>query len=375
MFKVERTALAAALSAVCDVVNRTNTIPVLANVLIDRAGDRLVMVGTNLDIEISTLFDAEIGSDFEAFTVPAHKLQEVAGAMGKGALIAVERVMIGNSFVSVAIKSGRASIKLPVLPAGDFARLKADDLPHVIGTGAMSLRRVLDSTAFAMSNEETRIYLNGIYLDPLDKGLRLVATDGHRLSHHLLPRADLDDDIDGLPGIILPRQTVARLMKILPKEGNVSLRYSEGRIAVTFEEVQVVSKLVDGVFPDYRRLIPSGHQATARLDAALLSEALARVMTVSAEKGRAVAFAFAAQQLQLRARSGEIGEAEDALPVVGACETEIGFNGRYVCDTLDALARSGVGEAEFRLSGEGLPAIIAKPGETENIFILMPMRI
>ncbi len=225
----------------------------------------------------------------------------------------------------------------------------------------------LSSVAFAISTEETRYYLNGVYLHPLDDGrLALVATDGHRLAKRELPY-----DLAGLDGIIIPRKTVGIIAKIM--EGKATFSGSAQKIRFESEKVTLTSKLIDGTFPDYTRVIPSARDKKAIVEAEALAKALDRVITVTSEKGRAVRFAFGEGSIDLSVRNPDAGTAEDSLPYEGDIVMEIGFNAKYMADALNSIGGEMV---ELALQDAGDPAVIRSvPEQPGALCVVMPMRV
>lgn len=371
MFKAEKSAMAAALAITNSVVERKNTIPVLQNVLFERdetQPGKLLARFTNLDIEAAVRFEAEIDASFEAFTVPAGTLCDIVNKLPDGADIAItgER---NDKLTAVTVKSGRSRFRLLVLPASDFNKMKFGDLPYSFGLPATEFAAALASVGFAVSTEETRYYLNGIYLHPAEDGACMVATDGHRLSKRIV-RTEIDS---ATPGIIIPRASLRVIAKILPKEGSVGIEVSDTIIRITAGETTLTSKLVDGTFPEYQRVIPADHQMLATIDIKSLATSIDRVKTVAGERGRAVLFSFADQALRLTVNNPDAGEAEDEVTYEGEASLKIGFNANYVAD---ALAHLSGDRFEIGLGGEGAPAVLRSVGGTrENLIVLMPMRV
>jgi len=373
MFKAEKSALAAALKSVKGAINSRNTIPILANALFEKCGDDLVVTGSNLDIQISATCAATFAPEFMEFTAPYTLLENAVRSMPDGPIEIVDPDASGKKFANIAIKAGRARIKMPILPANDYARLKTDKLNHAIGLGVATLKKSFLAVEFAMSTEETRFYLNGIYMHRHDAGLMFVATDGARLARRLMPMSEIDEEVlPDLPGIIIPRDTVHSLRQLLPDDGNVAVRLSDERIQFSFANLTVVSKLVEGTFPDYNRVTPARNDKTVRLNGKLLAGSIDRVLTVNTMQGSGVKFAFSTDAVRLTSKPGENGEAEDEIPAEATGALEIGFNGKFMREVIDALEG---GDIEMKLGMPGDPAMIMKPGETESFAILMPMRI
>ncbi|RFB95189.1 DNA polymerase III subunit beta [Rhizobium leguminosarum bv. trifolii] len=370
MFKAEKSALLSALALVGSVTEKRNTIPILQNVLIEREEDRLVARLTNLDIEAKTFFKAvSIDSDFQPFTVPASLLNDIVRKLPDGAEASIARPD-GDKFTSIILKSGRSRFALQVLPAGDFPEMKMPADPVRVTIPADELSGAIGDCSHAISTEETRHYLNGIFFHQLagSEDATFVATDGHRLVKRLTQA-----EISGaFPGVIIPRNTVRVLQKILPDAGGIDLDVTETLIRAVVGSTIITSKLIDGTFPDYQRVIPSDCHLVCTLQAKHLGEAVDRVATVSSERGRAVQFTFADQHLRLKVSNPDAGDAEDELAFEGEADLQIGFNARYVGDALAHLTGEKI---TLSLSAPGAPAILRSAiSNPENLIVLMPMR-
>src|SRR5450432_440731 len=283
---VERAELLKSLGHVHRVVERRNTIPILANVLIKADKGKLSLKATDLDLEVTDSIAAEV-SPGGATTVPAHMFYEIVRKLPEGAQIVVEGS--GDRAV-LSIRAGRSRFTLQTLPESDFPDLAAGEMTHSFKLAASDLKRLIDKTQFAISTEETRYYLNGIYLHTAGTGkaqtLRAVATDGHRLAQLDLP---LPEGAAGMPGIIVPRKTVGEVLRLIEDGGGeVLVELSQGKIRFTFASVVLTSKLIDGTFPDYARVIPVGNDKELVVDKKEFEQAVDRVSTVSSERGRAV---------------------------------------------------------------------------------------
>lgn len=372
MFTASKSALASALALAGDIVERRNTIPILSNVLIGRidAGNdcQLKARMTDLDVEAEIVFDAEVSADFNGFTVPAHLLREIVRKLPDG--IDATVAPASDRKDGVTLKAGRSKFSLSVLPEADFPDLSAGILPFGFESSTKALSDALSSVAFAISTEETRHYLNGIYLETTDDGVLLVATDGHRLAKRFVSATGLRGEN---PGIIIPRKTVAVLQKILPKDGTVQIAASDAKIRFVCGGTRLTSKLIDGTFPDYRRVIPSRGSQTAEIEASVLRASVDRVSTVSTERGKAARFQFADGTLTLQVSNPDAGTAEEQLAFKGNADLSIGFNAKYV---LDALSHLPDGDIVLSVEDPGSPAVLRADGDhTENLIVLMPMRV
>jgi DNA polymerase-3 subunit beta len=283
---IDKPALSKALGHVASVVERRNTIPILSNVLLNSANNELRLTATDLDMELVETVPVR-GKGEGATTVPAHMFYDIVRKLPEGADIELKR---DGEQGRLTITAGPAQFSLQTLPADDFPALSVDDLGHSFTLTAGELKRLIDKTRFAISTEETRYYLNGIYLHAAKNGskpmLRAVATDGHRLAQveHPLPSGAKD-----MPGVIVPRKTVLELAKLVEDgEGEVRIELSPSKIRVSTGKVVLTSKLIDGTFPDYERVIPQSNDKKLEVDNAAFAQAVDRVSTLSSDKGRAV---------------------------------------------------------------------------------------
>lgn len=370
MFTAEKSALLAALSLTGAIVERRNTIPILSHVCLSKpeAEGRLTARMTDLDTEAEIEFAAEGEGPIKPFTVPAHLLLDIVKKLPDGAEIKVEAA--DASVSGVKIKAGRSRFSLQTLDASDFPTMGAADMPCRFELPAKALATALDAVSFAISTEETRYYLNGIYLHSVEGGVMLVATDGHRLAKRFIA---LPDGMTGPPGIIIPRKTVNVLAKILPKDGMVEIAASDAKVMITTPDTRLTSKLIDGTFPDYLRIIPTSGAMLAEIDGKALTEAVDRVATIAGDKGRAARFTFKDHQLTLTVTNPDAGNAEEALAYEGQAEIETGFNAKYVLDVVSHLPE---GLITMAIQDVGAPAIFRADGDhRENLVVLMPMRV
>jgi len=363
---IERSALLKALGHVQNVVERRNTIPILSNVLLNAEGSDLTFVATDLDIEVSEGTQAEISAPGQV-TAPAHTLYDIARKLPDGAQVVLQI----NSDDRLDVDAGRSHFTLPLLPAGDFPKMTADDFTHNFKLPAAALQRLIDKTRFAISTEETRYYLNGIYMHDHNGTLRCVATDGHRLA---LAEDDLPKGAKGLPGVIIPRKTVAEVRRLIDgTDGDVGVSVSEAKIRFTVGSAVLTSKLIDGSFPDYERVIPKGNTKELTIDNKIFAGAVDRVATISAEKSRSVKLSLTQDNLALAVNNPESGQANEDLPVDYSAEPlEIGFNAKYLLDVTSQIEGR---DATFFLDSPASPALV-KDSEDENaLFVLMPLRV
>ncbi len=368
---IERATLLRSLSHVQSVVERRNTIPILSNVLIETSKDGLSLTATDMDLTIIEQTQAAIGVPGAA-TIEAHMLYEIVRKFPEGSEIQIDLAADGGQ---MAIKAGRSRFALPTLPREDFPMTAQDDLPHRFPLAAADMRGLIDRTKFAISTEETRYYLNGIYLHAHSAGkqtaLRGVATDGHRLARVEMP---LPEGAEKMPGIIIPRKMVAELRKLLEEEqGSIEVALSESRIRFAFGNVVLSSKLIDGSFPDYQRVIPTGNDKAWEVDCRLFRDAVDRVSTISSEKSRAVKLNLKTGSVTISAISPEHGSAMEELEAkYDGPPLEIGFNSRYLLEVAAQIEGDGM---QMALADAVAPTIVRDMSDSSALYVLMPMRV
>jgi DNA polymerase-3 subunit beta len=368
---VERGAFLKALSHVQSVVERRNTIPILSNVMIEAGKSALKLTATDLDIEIVESIPADILRNGSA-TAPAHMLYDIVRKLPDGAQVQAE--LLPSEGGRLAVSAGSSRFELACLPREDFPQMAAGALPHKFRLASEDLKRIIEKTRFAISTEETRYYLNGIYLHASKEGkptLRAVATDGHRLARYEL---DLPDGAGDMPGVIVPRKTVGELSKLLDdSEGAIEVSLSDTKIQFTFNGVELTSKLIDGNFPPYERVIPAGNDKALALEARDFAQSVDRVSTISADKTRAVKLNIAQDKVTLSVINPESGTAtEEVGATYNAAALEIGFNARYLLDITGQIEGK---EVRFLLSDAGSPAIIEDTSDPRTLYVLMPLRV
>jgi DNA polymerase III subunit beta len=370
---IERAALLKALSHVQSVVERRTTIPILSNVLLRAEAGRLALSATDMDLEIVEGVPARVERDGRT-TAPAHTLYDIVRKLRDGAQVELEAPGGRNEML---LRSGRSTFTLACLPPEDYPVMSAGDLPHHFALSAGELRGLIDRTRFAISTEETRYYLNGIYLHATKNNevpvVRAVATDGHRLAR---VEMTAPEGAAGMPGIIIPRKTVLELRKLVEEgeaDAEVQIALSDTKIRCAIGEAALTSKLIDGTFPDYDRVIPAGNDKTLDVDCKSFAEAVDRVSTISTERSRAVKLAIERGGLVVSATSPENGTAVEELEVrYENTPIEIGFNSRYLLDITDQIAGEYV---QFQMSDAGSPTIVRDGADTSALYVLMPMRV
>jgi DNA polymerase-3 subunit beta len=366
---IERTAFLKALNHVQSVVERRNTIPILSNVLIQAKGQALKLTATDLDIEIVETVAADVAKDGAA-TVPAHMLYDIVRKLPEGAQLELDQ---GPDAGRVSVVAGKSRFSLQALPPEDFPDLASGDMPNSFSLSVEDLKGLIEKTRFAISTEETRYYLNGIYLHEVKAGglLRAVATDGHRLAQAQIP---LPAGAAGIPGVIVPRKTVLDVVKLIEgEEGEVEIALSSSKIRFSVGKLVLTSKLIDGTFPDYERVIPRHNDKVLDVDTRIFAQAVDRVSTISLEKGRAVKLNIANGRLTLTVNNPDSGSAEEEMPVdYGHDAIDIGFNARYL---LDIAGQVKSDHMTFHLADAGSPTIVKDPGDAQALYVLMPMRV
>jgi DNA polymerase-3 subunit beta len=369
---VERGAFLKALSHVQSVVERRNTIPILSNVMIEAAKGSLKLTATDLDIEIVESRSADVLRNGAA-TAPAHMLYDILRKLPEGAQVQAELLTAEGG--RLAVSSGSVRFELACLPKEDFPQMAAGALPHKFRLGAEELKRLIDKTKFAISTEETRFYLNGIYVHAAKDGkghaLRAVATDGHRLARFEL---DLPDGASDIPGIIVPRKTVTELRRLLDDADDaIDISLSDTKIQFVSGGIELTSKLIDGTFPDYQRVIPANNDKSLSLESREFSQSVDRVSTISADKTRAVKLNIGKDKVTLSVVNPDSGTATEELGAsYSASPIEIGFNARYLLDITGQIEGK---EVRFLLSDAGSPTIIEDTEDARTLYVLMPMRV
>jgi DNA polymerase-3 subunit beta len=371
---IERAKLLRCLSHVQSVVERRNTIPILSNVLIEASADGLVKImATDLDLQVIESLDAASVETAGAITVSAHLLFDIARKLPDGSQVSLE-----TADNRMTVKAGRTRFSLPTLPRDDFPVIVEGDLPTSFELPAKTLAELIDRTRFAISTEETRYYLNGIFLHVSEEDkpvLKAAATDGHRLARFTIPRPD---GAEGMPVVNVPRKAVAELRKLLEEalDGNVEVDLSASKIRFTLGGeggMVLTSKLIDGTFPDYSRVIPTGNDKLLKLDPRSFYEGVDRVATIATERTRAVKMALDADKVTLSVTSPDNGTAAEEVSADYRSDSfEIGFNANYLKDILGQIDGDTV---ELHLADAGAPTLIRQDDKSPALYVLMPMRV
>ncbi|GGE54511.1 DNA polymerase III subunit beta [Actibacterium pelagium] len=368
---IERGTLLKAVGQAQSVVERRNTIPILANVLIEADGDTVTFRATDLDIEVVDKVPAMI-ERAGSTTVSAVTLHEIVRKLPDGALVALSD---DGTAGRLTVEAGRSNFSLATLPKEDFPVMASSEYSSNFAAPAPVLRRLFDKSKFAISTEETRYYLNGVYMHVADaeggKVLRCVATDGHRLARI---DADLPDGAAEMPGVIVPRKTVGELRKLLDDDDTtIAVSVSETKVRFATPEITLTSKVIDGTFPDYTRVIPQNNTRKLELDAAEFAKAVDRVATVSSERSRAVKLSLDEDRLVLSVNAPDAGAAEEELAVAyGDERLEIGFNAKYLLEIASQVDREN---AVFMFNSSGDPTLMREGNDPSAVYVVMPMRV
>ena len=368
---LERNHLLKSLGHVHRVVERRNTYPILANVLLKAADGRVDLRATDLDIEVTESVPAMVATAGTT-TIPAHTLYEIVRKLSDGAEVRLET----EGADQMLLTSGRSRFHLACLSPDSFPDLKSGAFTHEFTLPAASLRELIERTQFAISNEETRYYLNGIYIHALEVGkepiLRAVATDGHRMAR---AETEAPEGSKGMPGIIVPKKTVSEVQKLLDgAEGDVTVEVSDTKIRFTLNGVVLLSKLIEGTFPDYERVTPKNNDKEMNVDRAAFATAVDRVSTIASDRGgKAVKLSVKDGQLELSVTNPDHGTASEELAVEFEPESfEIGFNARYLLDIVGQIRSEN---AVFLFNDAGSPTLVREAGDARALYVLMPMRV
>lgn len=368
---LERNHLLKSLGHVHRVVERRNTYPILANVLMKAGDGGLDLRATDLDIEVTESVPAMVATPGTT-TVPAHTLYEIVRKLADGAEVRLETTGSDQMLLS----SGRSRFNLACLSPDSFPDLKSGTFTHTFTIAAATLRELIERTQFAISNEETRYYLNGIYMHTLEVGgttvLRAVATDGHRMAR---AETDAPAGAKGMPGIIVPKKTVGEVQKLLEgADGDVTVEVSDTKIRFTLNGIVLLSKLIEGTFPDYERVTPKNNDKTMNVDRVSFATAVDRVSTIASDRGgKAVKLSMKDGNLELSVTNPDHGTASEEIAVEFEPESfEIGFNARYL---LDIIAQIRSDNAVFQFNDAGSPTLVKEDGDAKALYVLMPMRV
>jgi DNA polymerase-3 subunit beta len=357
---IERATLLKSLGHVQSVVERRNTIPILSNVLIEaEEGGSIRLMATDLDLQVDEHVPAQV-TQAGATTVSAHTFFDIVRKLPEGS-----QVELSAADGKMQVVAGRARFNLSTLPRDDFPVIAEGELP------AATLRQIIDKTRFAISSEETRYYLMGIFLHVADDRLKAAATDGHRLARVTVAKPD---GADGMPDVIIPKKCVQEIRKLLDEvEGTLEVSLSPTKIRFNLGHAVLTSKLIDGTFPDYNRVIPTGNDKLLKLDPKSFAAGVDRVSTIASEKTRAVKIALDRDRVTLSVTSPENGLATEELAADYTADAlEIGFNARYL---LDILAQIEGDSVEVHLADAAAPTLLRENDKSDALYVIMPMRV
>ena len=367
-FIIDRNALLKLLGHVYSVVERRNTIPILSNVLIEINSSKVSFTATDMDMDIVEETSCIVSSQGKV-TLAAHTLYDIVRKLPDGSEVKIELKEL-----NVEVSAGKSKFILPTLPVDDYPIMTNIEKGHEFNLQSIDLANLIDNTKFAISLEETRYYLNGIFLhvpNSDNKKLRAVATDGHRLAQAEIPLVEGASD---MPGIILPRKAVGEIRKLTEgTDGKIKVVISNTKAQFVFPNTILTTKLIDGSFPDYQRVIPKENLNKLVVSNNQFSKAIDRVSTVSMEKSRAVKLSLSNNLLSLNVNSHDLGNASEDLEIdYNQDILEIGFNSKYLLDIASQIQGK---EIEILLSDSASPALITDPDQDGVIFVLMPMRV
>lgn len=367
---VERTGLLKVLGRVARVVEKRNTIPILGNIHVEVLQDEIRFRGTDLDIEVSDQVKAEVAAK-GAITVPAQMLHDIVRKLPEGSQVVLEKPVDREV---MTVKAGKSRFTLQTLPVSDFPSLSTGELTHSFSLPGKDLHRLIERSQFAISTEETRYYLNGIYLHNSGthnaRTLRAVATDGHRLAQVDIA---LPEGAAGMPNVIVPRKTVAEVVRLFGRDDDILVELSPTKIHFTAGNVSLTSKLIDGTFPDYSRVIPQNNEKILVVEKGIFAAAADRVATISSERGKAVKMMLSAGKIVLNVNNPDHGSATEEMDgQYASADLDIGFNSRYLHDILGEIEGDTV---TVKLADPGSPTIFLGPGEDSPLYVLMPMRV
>ena len=370
-FTIERATLLKTLSHVQSIVEKRNTIPVLSNVKVEALADGISFKATDMDTEITEVVDAKI-SEQGATTAPAHMLYDIVRKLSDGSEV---EFVFPDDKGRLTLSSGKSKFSLSCIGVEDFPVISGDALPINFSMSVSELKGVIDRTKFAVSTEETRYYLNGVYMHAKNTGtanvLRIVATDGHRLA---CVESPLPQGADKLNGVIIPRKTITEIRKLLDDTTaeNVALSMSDNKVRFTLDEVTLTSKLIDGTYPDYERVIPTDNDKSLEMSVKALATAVDRVSVV-AERTRAIKMITGQNHVSITTSSSELGSAQEEIDAAYNGDVlEIGYNFRYLLDILAEITGDTV---KISFADASSPSVIYDTSDNSAVFVLMPMRV
>jgi DNA polymerase III subunit beta len=359
-----REELLAPLQSVIGVVERRQTMPILANVLLSARDNRLSVTGTDLEVELVASQPVTVQQPGDV-TIPGRKLLDICRALPEKS-----QVSLATEADRATVRAGRSRFTLACLPAADFPVVEEIHPQQHVTISRAALRRLIDKTHFSMAQQDVRYYLNGMLLETDGKHLRAVATDGHRLA---LCEAALESSASSAQQVIVPRKGVLELQRLLGSDGELELAIGTNHVQATIGEIRFTSKLIDGRFPEYSRVVPANPSKIIEADRELLRQAFQRTAILSNEKYRGIRLALRSGLLTIQAHNPEQEEAEDQVEVAYEGEDlEIGFNVTYLLDALAALEGENV---EIGLTDPNSSCLVRAKGAGDTKYVVMPMRL
>jgi DNA polymerase-3 subunit beta len=366
LIKAQRDSILTPLQSVCGIVEKRHTLPILSNVLIEKSGDQLTWLATDIEIQIRTNTGGASGTDKTAVTVGARKLQDILRSLPDSADVSLEL-----ADKRMQVRAGKSRFNLQTLPAEDYPRMaQADGEQARLKLTQKQFKRLIGLVQYAMAQQDIRYYLNGLLLVVAGSEIRVIATDGHRLAY----ASEKLSESMSRSEVILPRKTILELSRLLSDNDEaLEISLSPNQATFRFGTVELVSKLIDGKFPDYERVIPKNHNKVITLSRTVFLQSLHRAAILTNEKFRGVRVILAPGSLKIISSNADQEEAQEELEVNYDAEAlDIGFNVNYLLDVLNNVSND---EVEMRLADANSSALITLPGNENFKYVVMPMRI
>lgn len=366
LIKTQRDNILTPLQSVCGIVEKRHTLPILSNVLIEKSGDQLTLLATDIEIQIRTHTAGAAGSDKTAITVGARKLQDILRSLPDNAEVSLEL-----TDKRMQVRAGKSRFNLQTLPPEDYPRMAQTDGEQVkLQLTQKQFKRLIGFVQYAMAQQDIRYYLNGLLLVVAGDEIRVVATDGHRLAYASEPLAESPQRAE----VILPRKTILELSRLLADNDEpLDVLLTSNQAVFRFGDVELVSKMIDGKFPDYERVIPKNHNKVLTISRLAFLQSLHRAAILTNEKFRGVRIVLAPGSLKIISSNADQEEAQEEIEVPYDAEAlDIGFNVTYLLDILNNVSDENV---EIRLADANSSALITLPGNDRFKYVVMPMRI
>ncbi|MBT4922479.1 MAG: DNA polymerase III subunit beta [Rickettsiales bacterium] len=376
---IDKNILQKSLSHIQGVVEKRNSVPILSNLKItldEATPNKINITATDMDIAISEDLEA-ITEGAGAITVPAHTLHDIVRKLPDGCDV-VMKYDVNSTNQKLKVTAKKSNFTLPILPASDYPEIDIQNVSHKFTVNRKSFVKLLDKARFAISTEETRYYLNGIYLHQATANdsrqvLRAVATDGHRLASI---QTDLPEGASGMPSVIIPRKTVMEIRKILEEEQNdleVTIEVSEAKIKVSFSDITLISKLIDGSFPDYERVIPKNNTKVLTTDLKPLTQAIDRVSTITSDKSKSIKFLLENDNITISANDLDHGFAKEEIDTeYKDTRVETGFNSKYLLEMTSVIDGNQI---RMHFSDSSSPTLVEDLEDQDSLYVIMPMRV